>query len=727
MPPEGEGLPQRHDSLPPPRALAVIERLVKQLNVAYKAVKLYPPTSNIPRDAATAIIMTLRSIFENEPTVRFMIDKEGLLHESGAVFPGHPAFAEFAKEFYSRNLAEVRFHAGVTGEEVIGFLQVLAMPVPELSASGGFEHRLWDLQVDDVSVKEASAKVVDHDLRQSDEVQHPGEPWPPEPLRIEEILQGAIGRQPRDQRLLVRIVNEGDLLDSYLRAAPGRGEMPSAAWLTSRVSSLSRSLMGQLPEDRDSLHRSLAEAVMRLDPDARRHLLGDKLLPLARHDEAVMSLLRQMELGELCRALVEGLEETFESREGLARALHNLALVSTAGRDEVLASAGHAMREGGLGEAFVSDVLEDAAPSRLVVSSRERTAEDRPIDRILQLIELTPAAEKASGRREDEVERLRQEAAEGISDGDVIGTLVTLATLERKDDAFASVIAVVEDSLGLLIERQDFDVAASAAAVLTNAEFDETRSVEQRKRIKTALRALADPKRMRVVTDALRLYRHDTLEHQSCRRLLAVLGSHAIAPLLEVLANEEDMAARKAIVDLLSNAVAGHVSELGDRISDSRWYFVRNVVSILSATRSAEALPHLERTLRHPDARVRRETIRALNGIDDRRGDQMLVAGLDDDDPQNVSLAARYLGVLRLRSAVPALISTALGEGRGSREPGPRVEAIEALGRIGDPSALPALDSIVRQRAMRGRGRARELRAAAQAASAQIRTKGGDA
>jgi HEAT repeat protein len=194
---------------------------------------------------------------------------------------------------------------------------------------------------------------------------------------------------------------------------------------------------------------------------------------------------------------------------------------------------------------------------------------------------------------------------------------------------------------------------------------------------------------------------------------------------LELLADEQDRGERKALVDLISRNAEQYVPELSTHVSDNRWYFVRNVVAILGSTKSPAALGALERTLRYNDARVRRETIRALSLIPDRMAIQMLVASLSDEDASNVQLAARHLGLRGMHDAVRALEQVAQGEGRGNRENGPRIEAIEALGKIGAIESIPVLEAIVRKRSLIGAAKRRELKAAASAAITAIRTKGG--
>jgi HEAT repeat protein len=224
----------------------------------------------------------------------------------------------------------------------------------------------------------------------------------------------------------------------------------------------------------------------------------------------------------------------------------------------------------------------------------------------------------------------------------------------------------------------------------------------------------------------MRVHNPQSAEYSACRRLLSTLGANTIGPLLEVLADEPDMAARKALVDLVSDMASKQIESLGARLSDPRWYFVRNVVNILGSTRDPAALAHLSRTLRHADARVRRETIRAVGGVRVKYAEDILVSALSDDDGQNVALAARTLGTLGVVEALQPLIEVAQGEGRGSRDVGARIEAIEALGRLGRREAVPVLRELERQRGLMRTGRVREIRTAAEAALAAIeRSSGG--
>ncbi|MDO9557078.1 MAG: HEAT repeat domain-containing protein [Coriobacteriia bacterium] len=692
-----------------------VERFVKQLLVTHKAVRLYPPASAIPRENARDALMLLRHLLRERADIRFCVLKEGLIVDGKPVLPDKPAFTEFAREFYARNIAEFRFHTGASERELVEFLAVVQESPDAITAAGGFEARMWERQIDSITVKDVSTKIVDAaPFDDAEETLVAGEPWPPSPERIEAIL--AFGRlaRPRDQRLLVRFTQSPRLVGRYLaEAAHGRGAEVSMGRLATIVGDLARVARDELTEEQPALFRSIGEAIMGLEEDTRFRLLSEHLLEEARVDDAVAGVLRQLDLGEVCRALVTALSEDPVSQEGLARAIRNLAAISLAGREDVLDAARNAMGEQGASPSVISAVLEGAAPTKLQTAEQEESGD--ALASVLRLVDLAPQ-QRDVGVGDDEVAALKAEVMRGVSDGDILSTLISIASLERRPGVFGSLLALVEDNLSLLAEWGEFEAATHVAVVLTALESDETLDPEQRARVRAAIGILASARTMQLVSQAIRIYEPSTPEHEASRRFLDALGEHAIQPLLEILADEPDMAGRKALVDLLSGLAGDYIERLGSHVTDPRWYFVRNVVNILAATHAASVLPYLNRTLRHGDARVRRETIRALLGIRDRMAEEMLVAALGDDDEQNVRLAARYLGTSGVRGAVCALSEVARGDGRGNRDIGPRVEAIEALGRIGDTAAKPVLENLARQRALMRSGRLREVRTAATSA-----------
>ena len=693
-----------------PAVPPAVERFAKQLVVTAKAVTLYPPASSIPRENATEAVDLLDAILVDAAEMRLGVHKDGLAYGESDVFAGRPAYTAFAQEFYARGVADVRFHAGVTPEALITFLGMLKTPPEDLARSGGFATRLWDAGVDAITVTEAVTRVVDaEELEQDDEID---EDWPPDRARLDEILSRR-SASSRERRVLIKALHDSELLRRHLLESFEDEDEASSESRHGAILRAARAADDQPGELRSSALQSLADAIMGMPAEQRRDLLTHDMLREVRVDDSIAAVVRQMSVDDVCRALVEA-DGTTVSVEGVARALRNLSFISLANREEVLNASGAAMREAGLPEDTVAAVLDVVSPSQLKVKEHPgQESEPRPVDSIMRLMDIAPAL--SMGLREDpSVAELQEEARAGITDGDVVAGLVVLATLDIGGDDFEGSLRTLEDGLALLIERGEYVVAADTAESLIAGS--NKASEDERDRISTAVGKMATAESMRAVYRALQMYEKGTPEHEACRRLLATLGMSAIDPLLEVLADEPDMSGRKALVDLISTVAGGRIDELGKRVTDPRWYFVRNVVSILGATRKPEIVPYLGRTLRHSDARVRRETVRALANVPDVMSQEMIVGALEDPDAQNVQLAARYLGSLKVRGATAALIKVAQGEGRGNREHAPRAEAIEALGVIGATEALPVLQDIAGRRRLIGGGRSKGLKSVAESA-----------
>ena len=717
MEPEG---PDVVDRVPP-----IVGLFVRQLLVANKAVGLYPPGSTIPREAAEETVRILDDVLERYAEVSLTVSRDGLYFDELQVFPGQPAFAAFAVELYHRRLAAVRFHAGVTYRDILAFLTIMKDTPEELAAGGGFEARLWDQGVGAITVAETQVSVIDAPAN------------PPEPdAEAPEAAPAPVARRKRepappprlrDRIEIAHVVGDPGAAREYLDAPRNlEGVELGLAGTARRFSQIGRLALEVDPAEADSLVQSLAEALWELDPELRGRVLVERVLPEARESAPLAAAVHKLDLVDVCRMLAAGVADEDTRRDGLARALRNLAQISQVGRGQFTRAAETALAESGMSQSDARGVIARALPERLSVRriGSAPVSLDAPAEAILRLLDEAPGG-GGSLAEDPATSALAAEAQRGIRDGDIIEALITLVTLDTRSAQFASMMAALEDQLGVLVTRGEVDAAADAALALLAAAKDPALAPEQQRRLEQAVRRFARPEDIRTLTQALWTFRPGEPEHEAARRLLETLGPIAIPAILEQLADEPDRGIRKALVDLLSHDASHYIPQIGANITDSRWYFVRNVVAILGSTHSSAILPYVERTLRHQDERVRRESIRAVSSVADRRALDLLGSSLGDDDAQNVQLAARYLGLRGERIVVPALEVVARGESRGNRETGPRVEAIEALGRIGAPEALPTLQALANKRSLLGAGRYREIRAAASAAMAAIRMTAG--
>jgi HEAT repeat protein len=171
------------------------------------------------------------------------------------------------------------------------------------------------------------------------------------------------------------------------------------------------------------------------------------------------------------------------------------------------------------------------------------------------------------------------------------------------------------------------------------------------------------------------------------RGTLLALGAEVVTPLVRSLVAASDLSARRAYRDALVELDRVGVPLLEDMVGDERWFVVRNMVGILGEIRSADAVEHFARTIRHGDVRVRRETIIALSKFGGEEAVQQLLVGLGDVEPSLRAAAALGLGLTKAGTAVAPLLKR-LGEETDQET---AIEVIRALGRIGDARAVAAL------------------------------------
>lgn len=171
-------------------------------------------------------------------------------------------------------------------------------------------------------------------------------------------------------------------------------------------------------------------------------------------------------------------------------------------------------------------------------------------------------------------------------------------------------------------------------------------------------------------------------------RVSVRLGREVALALADALGEARDRFQRRTFLEavLAHGDVAREIAE--GMVQDARWYVVRNGVALLRECGGEAGLPSFMTTLSHRDPRVRRETVLALANLGGPDASLLLQEMIHDPDPEVRAKACWALGVLRFEPAVRSLIKRLDGE--SDREV--QVECLQALGKIGDPGAVPFIE-----------------------------------
>lgn len=205
--------------------------------------------------------------------------------------------------------------------------------------------------------------------------------------------------------------------------------------------------------------------------------------------------------------------------------------------------------------------------------------------------------------------------------------------------------------------------------------------------------------------------------------LLVSLGDAAVPPLLERLAEEETLSARRKVMGTLSRLGPVALPHLVAGLRDSRWYVVRNLVLVLGTIGLPEAVAPLRPLLTYPDPRVRKEVVKALTRIGTAAAADALLQRLGDPDPGVRQSVIAALGTLKVTRAIGPLTELARQFSAFAKDVDTQKAAIVALGAIGDPQAVPVLVELLRRRTWLKRRLNDEVRAAAASALGTVGTE----
>ncbi|MEX2472109.1 MAG: HEAT repeat domain-containing protein [Gemmatimonadota bacterium] len=169
---------------------------------------------------------------------------------------------------------------------------------------------------------------------------------------------------------------------------------------------------------------------------------------------------------------------------------------------------------------------------------------------------------------------------------------------------------------------------------------------------------------------------------------LARLGEPAADSIADALAQTEDRFARSVYLDALISLAPVSLKVVEEMMDDPRWFVVRNGSFVLGEIGSPRAVELLVGGLARPEPKVRREAVLALakaGGVDASQ----LVFGMLDDPATTVRVAAvSAVGALGVERAVKPLMRMLDQED----DPDLLLAALHALGHLGDPAAVRAIE-----------------------------------
>ena len=188
---------------------------------------------------------------------------------------------------------------------------------------------------------------------------------------------------------------------------------------------------------------------------------------------------------------------------------------------------------------------------------------------------------------------------------------------------------------------------------------------------------------------------HSEIDPAVLTNFLVQLGPSAAPAICDLLGQVNQVRYRRALCESLAISCKDDVEVLIERLSDTRWYVIRNIVYILGRIAHQGVERALDRALHHEDVRVRKEAVRALGNIESPTSRAYLVSAFRDGDAGVRIQAAMTLAVKRDDRAAQSILTVIQSPEFMRRDTNERQAFFEALGRCGSDTLVPKLESIL--------------------------------
>ncbi|MGE5174037.1 MAG: HEAT repeat domain-containing protein [Betaproteobacteria bacterium] len=679
---------------------AEIQDVMRNLVIAFRAVKLYPSNNPIYSQSIKKSYEVLDHFLKTTPEYRIGVQKTYFMHMQTPIGKETQLNKSIAQDLFAKGIREIVFSAGMVEAELVALCQALALSEEELAMKSGITSILWEKGAEHIKVIEAGL----------DEVITTDTPGSSADKTNAKTAVGVLDPSTAKEAMILsgRTLVLGDIMAdpasfgaSMLELAKKtKAEYESVEdRLFTLYQEAGHKIQEEHPDQADTLFEGLAKSVLSLESPYRQAMIAGKLY--ADMDSEMVSKqtaeLEEMAPSELHEILTGRFSDSWTTQQ-------------------------------------VTTLLKRSAAKKIEPSAPPPSPDALEVIPIPQ--NLATLAKEMSEYTPEEMEAIKAMGEEGMESDIIEATVRTFISLlalvkdpkgpvpgEKEVSRFSGVVHQLEGQLNYLLKKKDYTLAA-----LILQAFQMPAHPAFKRGMTEALKRTASKSIVSATIADMRKYTKSSSEYRSAHNYLSAIDREATEIMLELLAEETDRSARIFILDLVKDVGKNQIQMFGERLSDGRWYVVRNIVNILGEIKTDQAIAFLRRAVEHKDIRIRQEVIKGLLAIGGKKAASVLAKCLNDKDLDIQLMVIRgFSDMSGIRDEdVEPLLGFLENRPIKKRYRELTLEAIKSLGMIGGRKAREFLDRYTRIRWWKPRRLQKELRDAAQHAIDEITRRQSD-
>ena len=644
---------------------------VIELNISRRSVGLYPPEHPIVRKSIDRAYQYLQKLFEIRPAITLGVASDTLVIDEYKLDRTNPVFREFANSLYDKGIAAVTFSSGLSKEELRGVHELMTdkdMPagkdLVERAKVKNIAHiRLNHLDfssfrfVEGAQKKDMTGTLIWEDY-------------------IYCLLEGKLSTGDGEAGLLLDIPPE----------EVARVVSASIAGENCRES-YDRVITGYLKGKEGSRlsresYKKFISFIENLSPELKRQFLSRSFVHTATNIEEIEKMIADMTTDDFNRIARIFAEHTSVIPATLKNLIDKLSSInqSSSGQFDFFSQNSAVVDDVGFSEDFVK--LFEGDHFKAFVS------EDYQRD-------LNEMLAKSSGSCIINSEALTEECSDEMIDRTLAGVMIELLESDCSRDDYLDLLTKLSWYASAFIETGRFeevlDIYNTVVSHSLHGGFGQDAS--------DIIEYFFHSKDFEAkFINALRL--RGRKDREGVFRLAKAIRKGIIVPLIEALLSEPEPSMRKFFLSVLKEIGSDVNPYAIKKLNDERWFAVRNILYLLRECDGKPYVSHIRRFAKHKNIHICIEAVKALLHFKTPDAIPLLKLYLQSDKEDLRRAAVRLAGAFRVKEAVPYLVRILEKKDIFGTESGSKIDAVRALGEIGDSSTVETLFSLCHARSL---------------------------
>jgi hypothetical protein len=636
---------------------------IKELNISKRNIGLYPRDHPQTKESLEKAFRFLQKLFESKGSITLAAAKDTLMIDNAVLDKKNPALKEFALSLYSKGIASVTLNTMLTIEELFGFHELITgKDIPmgpallEVAEQKGLRNiKLLPLNLSKLKFVEGITRKEGADNSFWNDY-------------ISALLDGRLTDDDIDD-ITTAVSPEG--MAAFINKGMAEDNTEKAC------EAVTNSYLGRKgsQDQRAVLFGKFLSMVDNLTPELKQQFLDKSFTLPAMHPHEVERL-----LGELTFDDIEKMIKVFDEHasllpDGLKNLVDRLESTKTAIFAEI---------RGG-----ESSYVDDIEVGKIMATSLEKDHSGMFLDKGYreELKHMTEGARARGNKMTREFEEACRGETLDRTVSEIVFELLNIKSNSREE--YQKLLSNLADMANGFIETGRF----SEISEIYKTVYSQSLTVKFRKEAAEMINGFFGSQifLFRLI-DAFKVWRRHNKD--GIIGLSSLLKNHVIPPFLDALSEEKDLSARRFFLDMLCQMGEDVAPEAVKRIDDERWYVTRNMIYLVRECNGSKFIKRIRQFTKHQEERVVMEAVKTLLQFGTPDSASYVRFYVRSTTPRLREQAIRLAGIYKVKEAAPDLIALLEEKDLFGTKSIYKGSAVNALGEIGDPSALKVFRKI---------------------------------